>query len=126
MNKYFEKVKTLLFPPYEMTENEKLINDIVDLMINAEGTYYKVAPVSNSYFIVNDDLGYVIKISYSEIKVINHSFLVNGVHTRAFHDIMMDKVSQCIEEDRNTFEKQVFRGEIDILNKIINQLSKKK
>ena len=23
MNKYFEKVKTLLFPPYEMTENEK-------------------------------------------------------------------------------------------------------
>lgn len=126
MNKYFEKVKTLLFPPYEMTENEKLINDIVDLMINAEGTYFKVAPVSNSYFIVNDNLGYVIKISYSEIKVINHSFLINGVHTRAFHDIMMDKVSQCIEEDRNAFEKQVFKGEIDILNKIINQLSLKK
>lgn len=117
-----KNMKEKIFPSYKMNEHEQVIYGIVEKILQSPTTSFKVAPRSGSYYISNEVLGYNIKLSYKEIIIVNHVNSVQKQFSLEFHEVLMDVASKYIEDDRMEFEKEIFKGELEILRKIESKL----
>jgi hypothetical protein len=115
-------LKETIFPNYVMDENEKTTYEIISKLLTSPTSVFKVAPISDVYYISNEPLGYNVKISDQEIVIINHAFSFTRKYPIGFHEILLRLAKAHVEEDRTLFEKEIFSSELEVLKKMHNRL----
>jgi len=112
------KIKQLINPPYKMGETEQLIYDIVKLMCEQKDSDFMISPLTNKYYISNDRMEYYIVIYDFNVAITNHKFSFERSITNKYHTLLVDMVNQYMDRDRENFEKDVFRNQLDLLSDI--------
>ena len=118
LHKLMENIKEKIFPQYKMDEREETVYNIIKNMLELPDTVFKIAPISNSYFISNETLQYNMKLSRNEIIIVNHAFSFTRKYTLQFHELLMTLVGEYVERDREAFEREIFKGELEVLKSI--------
>jgi hypothetical protein len=118
ISKLITKTKNLIKPPYKFGETEQLLSDIVDLMCEQEDTDFMMAPTIGKYYVSNRRMEYYIVINDFGIAITNHKFSFERSISNRFSEILIWKVQKCMDVDREAFEKDVFRNQLDLLSDI--------
>jgi hypothetical protein len=95
----------------------KKIIDLVDKMLesNVEVT---LAPISDEYFIVDKDKQVYISLSDSLIRISNHSYLYEVTCTSVLMSKLMGKAKLKVQDQANKIKKELFKNEIQLIDKI--------
>ena len=96
---------------------EDKISSLVDILITNSADIYN-APNSDQYFLVDSERGISIGLEYSRVKVANHDFTYSEPLTLKFLEKLKGKVREALEQRTQALKKELFRNEIDLLNKI--------
>jgi hypothetical protein len=112
------KIKNTIKPPYKMGETEKLISDIVDLMCEQDDTDFMMSPNIGKYYISNKRMQYYIVINEFNIAITNHKFSFERSICYKFSGLIIKKVKLCMDVDREAFERDVFKNQLDLLTDI--------
>lgn len=117
-------IKEQIFPQYKMDEREETVYNIIKNILELPDTVFKIAPISNSYFISNEMLQYNMKLSRNEVTIVNHAFSFTRKYTLPFHELLMNLVGEYVERDREAFEREIFKGELEVLKNIEIKIKK--
>lgn len=110
------------FFKYKPTEQEQQLIDLVDKMLGHPATEVKLTPLSKKNFIVNQELHYFILLKGSGMQVVNSKFtIIKTLHEKAY-DMIMNRVYQYVEDDRQKVEDMMFQNETCMLNEVKNKL----
>ena len=112
------KIKNIIKPPYKLGETEQLLLDIVNLMCEQEDTDFMMAPTVGKYYVSNRRMEYYIVINDFGIAITNHKFSFERSISSNFSTILINRVQQSMDIDREAFEKDVFRNQLDLLSDI--------
>jgi hypothetical protein len=112
------KIKNIIKPPYKLGETEQLLSDIVNLMCEQEDTDFMMAPTVGKYYVSNRRMEYYIVINDFGIAITNHKFSFERSISSNFSTILINRVQQSMDIDREAFEKDVFRNQLDLLEDI--------
>jgi hypothetical protein len=112
------KIKEMIKPPYKLGETEQLLSDIVNLMCEQEDTDFMMAPIVGKYYVSNRRMEYYIVISDFNIAITNHKFSFERSITQKFSEMLINTVEKCMDVDREAFERDVFRNQLDLLSDI--------
>jgi hypothetical protein len=115
-------LKPLFFKEYVMSESEKLINDIIIKLLEKDETEAVTAPISQTYYISNEELQYYVRIDEFNVGITNHKFSFNQPITPKFSNILISMVQNHMEINRKAFEERVFNNQIELLRNIKNTL----
>ena len=119
------KIKNIIKPPYKLGETEQLLSDIVNLMCEQEDTDFMMAPTVGKYYVSNRQMEYYIVINDFGIAITNHKFSFERSITSTFSTLLIKRVQESMDIDREAFEKDVFRNQLDLLSDIkVNLLQK--
>ena len=119
------KLKNIIRPPYKLGETEQLLSDIVNLMCEQEDTDFMMAPTVGKYYVSNRRMEYYIVINDFGIAITNHKFSFERSITSTFSTLLIKRVQESMDIDREAFEKDVFRNQLDLLSDIkVNLLQK--
>ena len=119
------KIKEMIKPPYKLGETEQLLSDIVNLMCEQEDTDFMMAPIVGKYYVSNRRMEYYIVINDFNIAITNHKFSFERSITQKFSEMLINTVEKCMDVDREAFERDVFRNQLDLLSDIkVNLLQK--
>jgi|TARA_R110000822_G_scaffold207971_3_gene343924 hypothetical protein len=116
--KIINKIKQMVKPSYKMGETEQLISDIVNLMCEQDDTDFMMAPIANKYYITNKRMEYYIVIYDFNIAITNHKFSFERSITSKFSGIILKRVKECMDADRDEFEREMFKNQLDLLSDI--------
>lgn len=114
----FQKVKEIVFPQYKPTEEEMKVYDIIQTICQHPDTEFKIAPISVDYLIRNITLEYNLSITEKDIVIANHNFYFSHHFPQAFHEQVIEMVSEYIERDRQIFRDEMFANKAALLNNI--------
>jgi hypothetical protein len=112
------KIKNIIKPPYKLGETEQLLSDIVNLMCEQEDTDFMMAPTVGKYYVSNRQMEYYIVINDFGIAITNHKFSFERSISSNFSSLLINRVQQSMDIDREAFEKDVFRNQLDLLEDI--------
>jgi hypothetical protein len=112
------KIKNIIKPPYKLGETEQLLSDIVNLMCEQEDTDFMMAPTVGKYYVSNRRMEYYIVINDFGIAITNHKFSFERSISSNFSSLLINRVQQSMDIDREAFEKDVFRNQLDLLEDI--------
>jgi hypothetical protein len=119
------KIKNIIKPPYKLGETEQLLSDIVNLMCEQEDTDFMMAPTVGKYYVSNRRMEYYIVINDFGIAITNHKFSFERSISSNFSSLLIKRVQESMDIDREAFEKDVFRNQLDLLSDIkVNLLQK--
>ena len=116
--KIINKIKQMVKPSYKMGETEQLISDIVNLMCEQDDTDFMMAPIANKYYITNKRMEYYIVIYDLNIAITNHKFSFERSINSKFSAIILKRVKECMDADRDEFEREMFKNQLDLLSDI--------
>mgnify|MGYP003658240013 CR=1 FL=1 len=116
------KTKNLIMPPYKMGETEQLLSDVVNLMCEQEDTDFMMSPIVGKYYVSNKRMQYYIVINDFNIAITNHKFSFERSICTKFSTLIIKKVKLCMDVDREAFERDVFRNQLDLLGDIKTSL----
>jgi|694.fasta_scaffold108630_7 hypothetical protein len=112
------KIKNIIKPPYKLGETEQLLSDIVNLMCEQEDTDFMMSPGFGKYYVSNRRMEYYIVINDFYIAITNHKFSFERSISSNFSTILINRVQESMDIDREAFEKDVFRNQLDLLEDI--------
>jgi hypothetical protein len=112
------KIKNIIKPPYKLGETEQLLSDIVNLMCEQEDTDFMMAPTVGKYYVSNRQMEYYIVINDFGIAITNHKFSFERSISSNFSSLLIKRVQESMDIDREAFEKDVFRNQLDLLEDI--------
>lgn len=120
----FQYIAEKFFPKYKPTQHEELIIEIINLLFNESDTECITAPISERYYISNKRLGYWVRIGDTAITITNHKFTYVSQSPMNFNNYVVRVVREHIERDRQEFEKEIFKNELDLLTNIKKSIKK--
>lgn len=115
---FINYIRDALIPKYKPSQNEVLVMEIIESLFNSKGTECITAPISGKYYITNKKLQYWVMVSGNFITITNHRFTYTINLSVLFYDSLVKIIKDFIEKDREKFEKDVFKNELDLLNNI--------
>lgn len=124
LKELFQRTKEEFFPSYKMGEREKRTYETLEKICKTKSTEFKVAPLKEAYYILNEDLHIKIKLSSREVKFVNGTYFYSYQFPLQFQELMLEMVGKYIEEDRDQFEAAMFAGELDLLGRLEDRVSK--
>ena len=104
------------------TDQEQQFIDIVDKLLKHPDTTIKMTPLTDKYFLSNDKNHYYALIKENGIQVTNTKFsFAKNLHHKTYN-IMVNKIHDVMEADRQKFENQIFQNETEMLNNVLDRL----
>jgi len=86
-------------------------------------TSLRMAPVTNRYFIINEQRHYYILLKDCGIQLTNTKFsFTKSMHPKAY-DIIISNIHNHIEEHRQILEDKLFKNEMEMLDSILSKLT---
>lgn len=123
MENLISKIKRFIFPPYQMSETESLLYEIIKTLLRDSKTECITAPVSGIYYVSNERYQYWIKISDDGCTLTNHKFAYSHKSDHRYQQIIIKLLHEFMEIDRAQFERQIFTNEVELLKQIRENIS---
>lgn len=120
-----KRVKEVFIPKEELSEQETVVYRTIQKACSDIDTQYRIAPISQTYFIENPRVHLMIKLNIREIKVKNGVYSYGYTFSANFHESVIEMVEEFIEKDREKFNQQFFREEMDLLKQVELRLEEK-
>ena len=106
------------FFKYTPTIQEQQFIDIVEDLLNHPKTTVKMTPLTDKFFIINEQKHYYVLLKEVGIQVTNTRFTFSKpIHPKAY-EMIINKVYAWIENDRNMLEDQIFQKETKMLEEV--------
>lgn len=119
-----QDVRKKAFPGYNMDEREQKVYETLDKICKLETTEFKVAPLKEEFYILNEGLHIRIKVSRREVKFVNGTYFYSYQFPLSFQEKLLDLVGNHIQEDRDKFEQEMFMGELELLKKLEERVNR--
>ncbi len=110
------------FFKYTPTSQEQQFIDIVDKLLVHPKTSLKMTPLTDKYFLINEQKHYYVLLKENGIQITNSKFsFAKSLHPKAY-DMIINTIHAHIEQNRQALEDRLFKNETDTLNAVLNNL----
>lgn len=104
------------------TQQEQQFIDIVDKLLAHPKTSLRMTPLTDKYFLINEQKHYYVLLKENGIQLTNTKFSFSkSLHPKAY-DMIISNLHAYLEQDRQALEDKLFVKEIAILDKVISNL----
>jgi hypothetical protein len=110
------------FFKYTPTQQEQQFIDIVDKLLAHPKTSLRMTPLTDKYFLINEQKHYYVLLKQNGIQITNSKFsFAKSLHEKAY-DKIIKNIHTHMEENRQTLEDKLFKNETDTLDAVLNNL----
>jgi hypothetical protein len=110
------------FFKYTPTHQEQQFIDIVDKLLAHPKTSLRMTPLTDKYFLINEQKHYYVLLKQNGIQITNSKFsFAKSLHEKAY-DKIIKNIHTHMEENRQTLEDKLFKNETDTLDAVLNSL----
>jgi hypothetical protein len=110
------------FFKYTPTHQEQQFIDIVDKLLAHPKTSLRMTPLTDKYFLINEQKHYYVLLKQNGIQITNSKFsFAKYLHEKAY-DKIIKNIHTHIEENRQILEDKLFKNETDTLDAVLNNL----
>jgi hypothetical protein len=110
------------FFKYTPTQQEQQFIDIVSKLLEHPKTSLRMTPLTDKYFLINEQKHYYVLLKDNGIQITNSKFsFAKSLHPKAY-DMIINTIHAHIEENRQALEDRLFKNETDTLNAVLNNL----
>ena len=110
------------FFKYTPTQQEQQFIDIVSKLLAHPKTSLRMTPLTDKYFLINEQKHYYVLLKENGIQITNSKFsFAKSLHPKAY-DMIINTIHSHIEENRQALEDKLFVNETNMLNTVITNL----
>lgn len=110
------------FFKYTPTPQEQQFIDIINKLLLHPKTSLRMTPLTDKYFIINEQKHYYILLKENGIQITNSKFsFCKSIHPKAY-DLVIENIHTHIETDRQALEDKLFINETTVLGKVLTSL----
>jgi HKD family nuclease len=110
------------FFKYTPTSQEQQFIDIVAKLLDHPKTSLKMTPLTDKYFLINEQKHYYILLRDSGIQLTNSKFSFSkSLHPKAY-ELIVNNIHAHMEENRQALEERLFIKETTMLDTVLNNL----
>lgn len=107
---------------YTPTQQEQQFIDIVTKLLEHPKTSLRMTPLTNKYFLINEQKHYYVLLKDSGIQLTNTKFsFAKSIHPKAY-DKIIETIHNHIEQNRQELEEKLFKNETTMLTSVFNNL----
>ena len=107
---------------YTPTEQEQQLIDIVDKLLKHPKTSLRMTPLTDKYFLINEQKHYYVLLKENGIQITNSKFsFAKSLHPKAY-DMIISVIHDHMETSRQALEDTLFKNETDTLNAVLYNL----
>jgi hypothetical protein len=107
---------------YTPTQQEQQFIDIVNKLLLHPKTSLRMTPLTDKYFLINEQKHYYVLLKENGIQITNSKFsFAKSIHPKAY-DMIIDIIHDHIEVNRQALEERLFKNETNMLNSVFNNL----
>lgn len=104
------------------TQQEQQFIDIVTKLLAHPKTSLRMTPLTDKYFLINEQKHYYVLLKQNGIQITNSKFsFAKSLHPKAY-DMIINSINAQMEEDRQVLEDKLFVKETSMLEKVLNSL----
>ena len=108
---------------YTPTEQEQQFIDIVTKLLEHPKTSLRMTPLTDKYFLINEQKHYYILLQNSGIQLTNTKYsFCKSIHPKAY-DMVIKNIHAHIELNRQILEDKLFKNETTMLEIVLKNLS---
>ena len=116
------KVMFKRFFKYTPTHQEQQFIDIVDKLLAHPKTSLRMTPLTDKYFLINEQKHYYVLLKQNGIQITNSKFsFAKSLHEKAYDNIIKN-IHTHMEENRQILEDKLFKNETNTLDAVLNSL----
>ena len=110
------------FFKYTPTSQEQQFIDIVAKLLEHPKTSLKMTPLTDKYFLINEQKHYYVLLKENGIQITNSKFsFAKSLHPKAY-DMIINNIHAHMEENRQILEDKLFVNETNMLNIVLTSL----
>jgi hypothetical protein len=110
------------FFKYTPTHQEQQFIEIVNKLLLHPKTSLRMTPLTDKYFLINEQKHYYVLLKENGIQITNSKFsFAKSLHPKAY-DMIINDIHSHMEENRQTLENKLFKNETDTLDAVLNNL----
>jgi len=118
----FSKLLSTWFK-YIPTQQEQQFIDIVSKLLELPKTSLRMTPLTNKYFLVNEQQHIYVLLKDSGIQLTNTRFsFAKSIHPKAY-DLIISKIHDHIEVNRQALEERLFKNETELLDLLLEKIT---
>ena len=107
---------------YTPTGQEQQFIDIVTKLLEHPKTSLRMTPLTDKYFLINEQKHYYILLQNSGIQLTNTKFsFCKSLHPKAY-DMVIKNIHTHIEDNRQALEEKLFKNETSMLETVLKNL----
>ncbi len=107
---------------YTPTGQEQQFIDIVTKLLEHPKTSLRMTPLTDKYFIINEQKHYYVLLQNSGIQLTNTKFsFCKSLHPKAY-DMVIKNIHTHMEVNRQALEEKLFKNEISMLDTVLKNL----
>ena len=104
------------------TQQEQQFIDIVAKLLEHPKTSLKMTPLTDKYFLINEQKHYYVLLKENGIQITNSKFsFAKSLHPKSY-DMIINNIHNHMEENRQTLEDKLFVNETNMLNTVLTSL----
>lgn len=110
------------FFKYTPTQQEQQFIDIVAKLLEHPKTSLKMTPLTDKYFLINEQKHYYVLLKENGIQITNSKFsFAKSLHSKAY-DMIINIIHAHMEENRQALEDKLFVNETNMLDTVLTSL----
>lgn len=110
------------FFKYTPTQQEQQFIDIVSKLLQHPKTSLRMTPLTDKYFLINEQKHYYVLLKDNGIQITNSKFsFAKSIHPKAY-DMIINTIHSHIEHNRQALEDKLFVNETNMLNTVLTNL----
>jgi hypothetical protein len=110
------------FFKYTPTPQEQQFIDIVSKLLTYPKTSLRMTPLTDKYFLINEQKHYYVLLKQNGIQITNSKFsFAKSLHPKAY-DMIINIIHTHMEENRQALEDKLFVNETNMLDKVLTSL----
>lgn len=107
---------------YTPTEQEQQFIDIVAKLLEHPKTSLRMTPLTDKYFLINEQKHYYILLQNTGIQLTNTKFsFCKSLHPKAY-DMVIENIHTHMEINRQALEEKLFKNETNMLETVLKNL----
>jgi hypothetical protein len=110
------------FFKYTPTTQEQQFIDIIVKLLDHPKTSLRMTPLTDKYFIINEQKHYYVLLKDSGVQITNSKFsFAKSIHPKAY-DMIINFIHTHIEDNRQALEEKLFKNETNMLEAVLTSL----
>jgi hypothetical protein len=110
------------FFKYTPTQQEQQFIDIVAKLLLHPKTSLRMTPLTDKYFLINEQKHYYVLLKQNGIQITNSKFsFAKSLHPKAY-DMNINIIHAHMEENRQALEDKLFVNETNMLDTVLTSL----